>query len=437
MPEAAGVIESHEESAFFAIRELVRSKEPELLQPVGPLEGWQWLSLLFFLLISVLVAVVLTSLILWLLRQQRARTSAFATRRASAALVWPLRLTFIGIFWYLEFGVLGLPEAVSGPLRSFPATLAIGSGVWLAYRGLSIGAAYSSRLIGTGGHEAVLTSLVFGVLRILVIVAGVFLMAEIWSVSYTSVLAGLGIGGLAVALAAQPTLQNMIAGFTLFADSPLSVGDFCRYGDKLGTVEEIGLRSTRIRSLDRTVVSIPNSAFADMQLENFTKRDRILLHATINLRYETTADQLRFVLAELRRLLIGHPKIHPDPARVRFIGFGSHSLDLEAFAYVCTSDYNEYLAIREDVYLRIMELVLKSGTGFAFPSQVNYLTRDLGIDASLTKEAEAAVAEWREKSQLPFPDFAPAEIRQHDGRLDYPPKGSSTSLKDHAEDDGI
>jgi small-conductance mechanosensitive channel len=348
-----------------------------------------------------------------------------------------LRFTFIGIFWYLEFGVLGLPEAVSGPLRSFPATLAIGSGVWLAYRGLSIGAAYSSRLIGTEGHEAVLTSLVFGVLRILVIIAGVFLVAEIWSVSYTSVLAGLGIGGLAVALAAQPTLQNMIAGFTLFADSPLSVGDFCRYGDKLGTVEEIGLRSTRIRSRDRTVVSIPNSAFADMQLENFTKRDRILIHATINLRYETTADQLRFVLAELRRLLIAHPKIHPDPARVRFIGFGSHSLDLEVFAYVCTSDYDEYLAIREDVYLRMMELVLKSGTGFAFPSQVNYLTRDHGIDASLTREAEAAVAEWREKSRLPFPDFAPAEIRQHDGRLDYPPKGSSTSLKDHAEDDRI
>jgi small-conductance mechanosensitive channel len=302
---------------------------------------------------------------------------------------------------------------------------------------LSIGAAYSSRLIGTEGHEAVLTSLVFGVLRILVIIAGVFLVAEIWSVSYTSVLAGLGIGGLAVALAAQPTLQNMIAGFTLFADSPLSVGDFCRYGDKLGTVEEIGLRSTRIRSRDRTVVSIPNSAFADMQLENFTKRDRILIHATINLRYETTADQLRFVLAELRRLLIAHPKIHPDPARVRFFGFGSHSLDLEVFAYVCTSDYDEYLAIREDVYLRMMELVLKSGTGFAFPSQVNYLTRDHGIDASLTREAEAAVAEWREKSRLPFPDFAPAEIRQHDGRLDYPPKGSSTSLKDHAEDDRI
>jgi MscS family membrane protein len=82
-------------------------------------------------------------------------------------------------------------------------------------------------------------------------------------------------------------------------------------------------------------------------------------------------------------------------------------------------------------------LVLKSGTGFAFPSQVNYLTRDHGIDASLTKEAEAAVAEWREKSRLPFPDFAPAEIRQHDGRLDYPPKGSSTPLKDHGEDDGI
>jgi small-conductance mechanosensitive channel len=405
-----------------------------LLAKIGPLEAWQWIALLVVLVTSVVLATVLAPLILSLVRRGRTWTSALGTRRASLALVWPLRLTFLGILLYTGFGVLGLPETISGPLRSVSATLAITSVVWLIYQGLRLSAAYSTRLVGTVGHQAVLTSLVFGILRILVIIVGVFLMAEIWSVPYTSVLAGLGIGGLAVALAAQPTLQNMIAGFTLFADNPLSVGDFCRYDGNLGTVEEIGLRSTRIRTLDRTVVSIPNTAFADMQLENFTRRDRILLRTTINLRYETTADQLRYVLAEIRRLLIAHPKIHPDPARARFAGFGAHSLDVELFAYVCTSDFNEFLAVREDVYLRMMKLVLDSGTGFAFPSQVNYLARDSSVDDDRRKKAEAMVAVWRDASQLPFPEFAPSEVHDLDGRLDYPPEGSPGLAGDHSKD---
>jgi small-conductance mechanosensitive channel len=436
MPPAPGLIGEREQSSFFAIRELIRGSWPILLRPVGPIEAWQWLFLLFLLLGSMLVAAGTTWLILWLLRQRKLISSGFAGRRISKVLVWPLRLTVIGILWFSGLGILGLPETVSAPFRSFAATLAIGGGVWLAYKGLSIGAAFSSRHIGTTGHEAVLSSLIFGILRLIVILAGVLLMANVWSVPPTSVLAGLGIGGLAVALAAQPTLQNMIAGFTLFADSPLSVGDFCRYGDKLGTVEGVGLRSTRIRSLDRTLVSIPNTVFADMQLENFSMRDRILLRTTIGLRYETTADQLRYVLSEIRRLLIAHPKIVNDPLRVRFVGFGSCSLDIEVFAYVSTSDYNEYLAIQEDVYLRIMVLVLKSGTGFAFPSQVNYLASDAGIDDTLKEEAEALVATWRKESKLPFPNLSPDEVRQLDGKGDYPPKGSPQAHMEGTEDNG-
>jgi MscS family membrane protein len=181
------------------------------------------------------------------------------------------------------------------------------------------------------------------------------------------------------------------------------------------------------------VVSIPNTAFADMQLENFTRRDRILLRTTINLRYETTDDQLRYVLAEIRRLLIAHPKIHPDPARARFVGFGAHSLDIELYAYVCTSDFNEFLAVREDVFLRIMKLVLDSGTGFAFPSQINYLARDSGVNSALRKQAEASVASWRGDSQLPFPEFSPSEVDKLRGRLDYPPKGSPDLATDQSQ----
>ncbi|MCP5526817.1 MAG: mechanosensitive ion channel family protein [Verrucomicrobiales bacterium] len=424
MPEVAGTLESPYPSVYFAIRDALRGQAPWLLRLVGPVEGWQWVLLLVSMLASFWLSKGVAALILWALARRRAWAGSFAGRRGRLLLVWPLRSTILGLCWVFWLGVLGLPEIMAGPLRSLSATLSIVSGVWLAYRGIGLAADYSHRAIGTTGHQAVLSSLAFGILRILLIVVAALLLAEAWSLPYSSVLAGLGIGGLAFALAAQPTLQNMIAGFTLFADSPLSVGDLCRYGDKMGTVEQIGLRSTRVRSLDRSVVSIPNSEFANLQLVNLSKRDRILLRTTLQLRYETTPDQLRFVLAEVRRLLIRHPRIHPEPARVRFVEFGAHSLDLEVYAYVRTSEWSEFLAVREDLFLRLMDLVRESGTGFAFPSQVNYFARDTGIDPDLTRQAEAKVAVWRQTEQLPFPDFDPAEMREMDGQLDYPPTGS-------------
>jgi len=218
-------------------------------------------------------------------------------------------------------------------------------------------------------------------------------------VNVTGVLAGLGVGGLAVALAAQKTVENLFGGVTLVADQPVRVGDFCRFGDRVGTVEEVGLRSTRVRTLDRTVVTIPNSEFTVLPLENYTQRDRIWFHATLGLRYETTADQLRHVLVGLRELLRADPRVDPDPARVRFVGFGAYSLDLEVFAYIRTRDFGEFLGIREELLLEIMDCVAASGTGFAFPSQTVYTARDSGLDPERTREAIETARRWKESAE--------------------------------------
>ncbi|TIX35274.1 MAG: mechanosensitive ion channel, partial [Mesorhizobium sp.] len=123
-------------------------------------------------------------------------------------------------------------------------------------------------------YHDTLISLSTGVARVAVLVVAFLLLAEVLAIPYEGVIAGLGIGGLAVALAAQPTLQNFLSGLTLYADRPVSVGDFCKFGDQSGTIEHIGMRSTRIRSLDRTIISVPNSDFAGMQIENYAHRDR-------------------------------------------------------------------------------------------------------------------------------------------------------------------
>ena len=244
-------------------------------------------------------------------------------------------------------------------------------------------------------------------------------------------LAGLGVGGLALALAAQSTIANFIGGLILFVNKPVRVGEFCRYGEdpdpgwlRIGNVEEINWLSTRVRGIDRTITTIPNAEFSKMHIVNLTQRDRRLLRTTLQLRYETTPDQLRYVLTRLRELLLGHPMVTPDPARVRFVGFAAYSLDLEIFAYLRCVDQDTFLAIQEDLFLRMADIVREAGTGFAFPSQTTYFARDSGLDAERTAEAETQVGHRRFTGQLPFPEFDEEERERLEDILDYPQNGS-------------
>ncbi len=243
-------------------------------------------------------------------------------------------------------------------------------------------------------------------------------------ISLIPVIAGLGIGGLALALAARPTIENLIAGVMLLADRPVKVDEYCRFGDEEGTILEIGLRSTRILSRNGDLISIPNSKFSELKLANKSRRDRILLWQTIGLRYETTAEQLRFVLAKLREMIVAHPKLLEEGVRVRFFQYSDYSLDIEIFTYIDTGQYPEFMAIQEDVLLRIKDIVESSGTGFAFPSQTNYISQDSGLDLDRSRAAEAEVQLWRSKGLLPFPELSTEQRDRLRNTLNFPPEGS-------------
>ena len=273
--------------------------------------------------------------------------------------------------------------------------------------------------------DPALTRLLFRLLGFVIAAFVLIYAAEFFGVSIAPLVAGLGVGGLALALAIRPTLENILGGLTLFADRPVRVGDFCRYGSEVGMVHEIGLRSTRIRSLERTLVTIPNAEFSQMNLENFAVRDVRLLRTTLQLRLGTTMDQLRYLLAELRKLLLGHPMVTETPARVRFVDFGDYSLDVEIFAYLRCKDQDTYLAIREDILFRIADTVRQSGSDLAYPTRTVRFGPDPGLDAERGKDAETQVHAWRERGRLPFPDFTDVERNEAEDRLDYPPEGSS------------
>jgi MscS family membrane protein len=213
--------------------------------------------------------------------------------------------------------------------------------------------------------------LVSRVAKVTIFVFAVTAAIGSWGYNTSTILAGLGIGGIAIALAAQKTIENLFGGVAVVSDRPVAVGDFCKFGDRVGTVEDIGLRSTRVRTLDRTLVSIPNAEFSSMVLENFSQRDKVWFHPTMNLRRDTTPKQVRNILEAIRRILTEDPKVETGALPVRFIGAGSYSLDIEIFAYIRTKDYDEYLKIQQDLLLRIMDAISAAGTALALPTQAS------------------------------------------------------------------
>jgi MscS family membrane protein len=334
----------------------------------------------------------------------------------------------VAIHWVV--GLFGLPLLVRQFWGSVALVLAVVAVTWLLGRLIDILAELTHRHLDrlNRPHSASMLSLLRRLGKLTALAAGALFLLYSAGVNITAALAGLGVGGIAVAFAAQKTLENLFGGITITSDEPVRVGDFCRFGDQSGTVEDIGLRSTRIRTLDRTVVSVPNGHLSSISLENFGVRDKIWFHPIIQLRYETSADQLRYVLTEIRHMLYAHPKIESQSARIRFVKFGTCSLDLEIFAYVLATEYGVFLEIQEDLLLRIMDIIEKSGTSFAFPSQTAYFTRDHGLDAEKTRAAIAQVHQWRAEKDLPFPNFPPERIARMADTIEYPP--SDSALRD-------
>jgi potassium efflux system protein len=228
--------------------------------------------------------------------------------------------------------------------------------------------------------------------------------------------------GLAFGL--QEVFANFVSGVIILVERPMAIGDFCRFGTNLGTIESIGLRSTRVRAPDRTIITVPNAEFSKREVVNYAKRDRMLIQATLCLRYDTSEDQLRFLLVKLWELLIAHPAIFDEDARVRFCGFGTHSLDIEVFAYADCRDYARFLGIREDVFLRTMEIVKQAGTDFALPSQTTYIARDSGLDSERREAAESEIAGSRADRTLPLPEFPETRRRAIRNTIDFPCSGT-------------
>ena len=207
----------------------------------------------------------------------------------------------------------------------------------------------------------------------LVVLLGTLFWLSNIGVNISTVLAGLGVGGLALALALQKPLEDVMGAMTLFTLAPIRVGDLCRYDNIVGNVEDIGLRSTLIRTLTNTLVHIPNARISIMEIENLSARTKIRYWPTLRLRYDTTPEQLRTVLGNIVEMLEQHEQVHDEPIRARFAEFDEDAILIKVHSFMKTTDFPESLEIGEDLNFRVMEIVHSAGAKFALPGKSIYM----------------------------------------------------------------
>ncbi|WP_105200951.1 mechanosensitive ion channel family protein [Pseudoalteromonas sp. T1lg10] len=324
---------------------------------------WQWVYYSANLLVYLLLALAITRVLAFIAKRIKPDLSA----EASGLINGPLCL-LLGVI--LARNLASEANSTLASKAVFEgATLLIIAWTWFALRAIDVVRyRFSQRLILRGNEQAVYLLRPLGnVVQIAVVIMALFLWLENLGFSATTLVAGLGIGGLAVALAAQKSVENIIGAITLYSSAPVRVGQVCRFGAQLGTVEEIGLRATRVRTLNRTVIHVPNARFVDMELENISERERIGYRPELILDRSTSSAQIAELQAELMQLLGQQPDVADSPCRARFTGFVPRGLCIEVLCYIETTDFNLYLARSEELNLAILSLLHKLKIDLAPP----------------------------------------------------------------------
>ena len=333
----------------------------------------------------------------------------------------PLRLILYVALIRIVIANLGLSVIAKAYLQSSPLEYLVA--VILAFGLLNLYRDYKIRQLELQGdvEYVALIKPVVVIVRIIVATTAALMWADQAGFNVSTLIAGLGVGSLAVALAAQKTLENVIGAITLYTARPIRPGDWCRFGDIQGTVEEIGLRSVTLRTLNRTLVTVPNSMFSSADIENFSVRDRIRFFKLLELQMPTP-DQLRAILGEFRTLFASHPMVRQDTVSIRLADIEAATAVIRLDGGIMTRDYQEYLAVAEDLNLRIIEIVHQNGAIFSGPGQVLQIRDFQQAGAEKLQEVEAKLEVWRQRDGLPFPDLSDQEKQQLKGSLEYPKK---------------
>ena len=303
--------------------------------------------------------------------------------------------------------LLGPPLLYRVYYARFLAGLLVGCFAWFVTRITDRGfdhAVNRTRKQSAGGESILIV--LQRIARVLILLIGFVGALAAFGLNVKTTLAGLGIGGLALALGAQKSLENILGGVTLLMDKAVHVGNFCKIGNQLGIVEDIGLRSVKLRTFDQSLLVVPNGSLAQMQFENFGPRQKCLINQHFSLRIETRVEQLRFVLDRVQSMLDEQPTIETGTSRVRVANFAGAAFELELWAFVKTADWRAFTLVRQDVILNIAEIVESAGARLAAPTQLTYLSSDAGLDTEKANEVVRRMADFRARNAEQYPATA-------------------------------
>jgi MscS family membrane protein len=359
----------------------------------GPLDllGWQWVALPVVALLAMVLGSLLSRITRAMLGRATRRTATPYDDAVLARLGRPMTVGWAIACAYALIVPLELADRGRGVIHRWLEAIALVVFFWALARGVDVaqqqlsGSAWIRERPGTRS----LVTLGSKFAQVFLLAVGVVALLSQLGYPVASLLAGLGIGGLAVALGAQKTLENLFGALALGADQPFREGDFVSAeGLLVGTVESIGLRSTRIRTLDRTLISIPNGKLAELRVESFAVRDRLRFACTLGLVLDTTEQQMRAVLAGIEGVLRAHPKLWPEGVTVRFKEIGAFSLNLDINAWFDTTDWDEFMLIREETLLSFLRIVEEAGTALALPARRVQLVGGSAPESGTTDAAQ-------------------------------------------------
>jgi MscS family membrane protein len=369
---------------------------------------WQWFAILLFIPLSFVVARIVTLALEYAFKYWRKARHLPMVPIGPLTKLGPLTFVIALLIHYALVSYIGtslLYRLYYRRLIWICLTIAF---YWLLTRvtraiSTRIGASLSSRGMYA---ERSIVSLIRRFVEISIFIFVTLIVLHALGFDVSTALAGVGIGTLALGLGAQKTFENMFGGVSVLFDKVIQIGDTCKVNNQTGVVEDIGLRSTRLRTPERTLLSIPNGTMATAVIENLRFRDKFLCQQTIRLRYDLSPDHIRFVLGEIRQLLLDNPKVEDSTSRARFMRFADYALEIEIFCYILESDYNAYVAAQEALLLSIMDVLEKAGAVVALPTQTTFVNQDSWVDPEKAKAAKVAIEKVRDPG-VPGPQSFP------------------------------
>lgn len=374
--------------SYLPLHVRLRQQMPESLkQPFFVLEHWQWLGLFIMIFIGVIADRLIAFLLHALVRNWSQRTVHEEFREIPAQILRPLGLMAMAIIWLTGINLLGLPEYAMLILLLAVKFLASISGVWAAYRLVDLSSVYLMKRAQRTENKLddALVPLIPRTLKVFITVIGFVFIAENMDVDISSLLAGLGLGGLAFALAAKDMVQNLFGSITVLMDRTFSVGDWVVIGDVEGSVETIGFRSTRIRTFYNSLVTVPNSKFITAEVDNMGARRFRRLSTKLALTYDTSPDKIEAFCEGIRELIRSHPYMRKDYYQVYLNELSTSSLNVLLYVFWETPEWNTELRERHRFLLDILRLAARLEVEFAFPTQTLYMRQEEGAGDALSE----------------------------------------------------